>query len=855
MHTLNQQIAADHSRGVVSSEAPACIRNNLNPRFELRPYQIDAFVRFIYYFEQYPHSPKPLQLLFHMATGSGKTLIMAGIILYLYRHGYRNFIFFVNSSNIIEKTRDNFLNASSPKYLFSESISFGDRQITIREVDTFETAGQNDLNIVFTTIQGLHSKLNAPKENNLTYDAFEDKRIVLISDEAHHINAETKKGKQSKSERERIISWEGTVSKIFNSNEENMLLEFTATADLSHPEIAQKYHDKILYDYPLKQFRLDKYSKDVQVLQADLNPFERALQAIILSQYRQKIFERYGLHIKPVVLLKSKSIKESRQFFEEFNYKIKHLTPAVLVNIRENNPNKVIAKAFRYFDSQNISTENLILELQSEFAEDKCISVNSQNDSEAKQLIVNNLEAENNAYRAVFAVDKLNEGWDVLNLFDIVRLYNTRDAARKGGSFGETTLSEAQLIGRGARYCPFRITNEQPVDQRKYDDQPQHELRICEELFYHSAHNPRYIAELNKALQDLGLKAKKTIRKKITLKESFKKSDFYRTGVIYVNKRIAHNRSNIFELDESIRNRIYKAELRSGYSVVSNAFTADRQNGFRRGTKRIKLNRFPLPLLRKALSKLPFYQFSRLLTYFPHLTSMSEFISSDKYLNRVTIEIKGRSDQINRLTPQMELQAATQVLDEISVLIAGSATNYKGSKDFTPHSLSSVFNDKIVNIALDGNESFNPIKYGRHDITKETGFVLEDFYATDPELSFIAGFQKIFVSLKNNYDEIYLIKNAGYFKLFSFKDGQTAAPDFVLFLIKKGKSQSLVQQIFISINNPSLHDSSRVDFFKQIEREYRISSFPENVEYKISTRSFFKENEKPDAFVLWLSSL
>ena len=54
----------------------------------------------------------PLHLLFNMATGSGKTLIMAGLILYLYEKGYRNFLFFVNSTNIIEKTKDNFLNPS-----------------------------------------------------------------------------------------------------------------------------------------------------------------------------------------------------------------------------------------------------------------------------------------------------------------------------------------------------------------------------------------------------------------------------------------------------------------------------------------------------------------------------------------------------------------------------------------------------------------------------------------------------------------------------------------------------------------------------------------------------------------------
>ena len=62
--------------------------------------------------------------------------------------------------------------------------------------------------------------------------------------------------------------------------------------------------------------------------------------------------------------------------------------------------------------------------------------------------------------------ETLNEGWDVLNLFDIVRLYSTRDSATK---IGKTTLSEAQLIGRGARYYPFEIENYNNKYQRKFD--------------------------------------------------------------------------------------------------------------------------------------------------------------------------------------------------------------------------------------------------------------------------------------------------------------------------------------------------------------------------------------------------
>ena len=81
---------------------PDYIPQNLNPGFELRPYQVQAFENFITHFES-RNCPKPTQVLFHMATGSGKTLMMAGLMLYLYQKGYRNFLFFVNLSNIVEK--------------------------------------------------------------------------------------------------------------------------------------------------------------------------------------------------------------------------------------------------------------------------------------------------------------------------------------------------------------------------------------------------------------------------------------------------------------------------------------------------------------------------------------------------------------------------------------------------------------------------------------------------------------------------------------------------------------------------------------------------------------------------------
>ena len=304
---------------IYAALVPAYIQQGLSKKYKMRPYQYQAIGRFVYHWQKQRSDDAPLHLLFHMATGSGKTLVMAGLLLYLFEQGYRNFLFFVNSNNIIDKTRDNFLNENSSKYLFSDSILVGDKKIRIREVKNFQATNKDDLNIVFTTIQALHSRMNTPREEVISFEDLREEKIVLISDEAHHINAETKKKNTiSAEEKEALISWERTVFHILNAIYFNVLLEFTATADWSLPQIKDKYRNKIIFDYPLKQFRQEGYSKEVKVWQTNQAPLQRALQAMLLSQYRRKLFEKHGIAAKPVVLFKSKTIKDSQAFYQEF---------------------------------------------------------------------------------------------------------------------------------------------------------------------------------------------------------------------------------------------------------------------------------------------------------------------------------------------------------------------------------------------------------------------------------------------------------------------------------------------------------------------------------------------------------
>jgi type III restriction enzyme len=271
-------------RTIAQTEIPSSLKDNLNRNFELRSYQIEAFQRFIcYYKNDLDFKERPSHLLFNMATGSGKTLIMAGLILYLYEQGYRNFLFFVNSTNIIEKTKDNFLNPASIKYLFNsfgsaqdrQEITIGNRRLRVNPVENFEGVNQNEINICFTTIQKLHSDLTTQKENAITFEDFRKYKVVLIADEAHHMSATT----QEQAEVFRP-TWENTVQTIFEKNAGNLLLEFTATHDYTNSAMVNKYRNKVIFRYDLPEFRNDRFSKDVTLVYSDFDLDERICREI-----------------------------------------------------------------------------------------------------------------------------------------------------------------------------------------------------------------------------------------------------------------------------------------------------------------------------------------------------------------------------------------------------------------------------------------------------------------------------------------------------------------------------------------------------------------------------------------------
>ena len=809
-------------------EIPNFLKQGLSKRIELREYQKEAFENFITYFENEKlNKNKQVHTLFHMATGSGKTVIMAGLILYLYEKGYRNFLFFVNQTNILEKTKDNFINVLSNKYLFNEDLNYLGEKVKINVVDNFQRDifKNNNINICFTTIQKLHLDLFENKENAMTGDDFENNKVVFISDESHHVNTFTKK--KTKEEKKIQKSWETSIMNAFYSNKNNILLEFTATADLKDKNVEEKYRDKIIYNYPLKNFRESGYTKDFVNFSINTDTWKRTLIALILSEYRKFLFSDCGQNIKPVIMLKSKVIKESRSFYNEFFEKINKLDSSDFENLPKED--KYLKKALDYFrdKDKNKTFEFLKESIRDSFVEEKAIIINGNEDNNVeKQLLLNSLEDKKNNKRIIFAVDMLNEGWDVLNLFDIVRLYDTRSSA-------SYSIKEAQLIGRGARYCPFLVNEEQEKFKRKYDFDLDNKYRILETMLFHSIDDSKYISELKKALIEIGLQEKDMIERKYILKDEFKNTDFYNHGYVFSNSRIEKTRENIYEIEEDLKYKVFYPKIKNKNAKIENLIgNKNEKISDDIEIKKIKLSEIDYNILSGSAIYFNELKFNILKEKYPNLKSLKEFLSGENYLGNVAIEFKyAKGSEITGKDIYRELKQ--EVFPAICKHINEIKTEYEGREEFKPYEIKNIIKDKTIYLSSVNNEgkgesqietSNNELKL---DLSMENWYVYNDNYGTTEEKKFVKYFKnEIKPKLDEKNFEYYVIRNERFseFALYSFDKGERFEPDYLLFIKNKNNdNKSEEYQIYAEPKGEQLLlvDKWKEDFLIKIEEKQK----------------------------------
>ena len=647
-------------------------------------------------------------------------------------------------------------------------------------------------------------------------------------------------------------SWEGTVMEVLKVNFDNLLLEFTATLDYESREIAEKYQDKVIHKYDLAQFRLDKYSKEINLIRSLYEEKERIIQALILNLYRQELATSNNINLKPVILFKAKrTIAESEKNKTNFHQLIDEFAAEMVEKIQQTSTVAIVQKAFQFFDAKGLTSTAIAKLIKAHFKEKNCISANNDAEAESNQILLNTLEDENNPIRAVFAVQKLNEGWDVLNLFDIVRLYEGRDG--RAGNPGKTTISEAQLVGRGARYFPFALEKGQDPFTRKFDDDISNDLKILEELYYHTKEDSRYISELKQALVDTGIYEddENSVQLRLELKPEFKESDFYKTGQVVFNKKVEKSYDNVRSFaDLGVKNKNYNYTLSSGVGKMTGVFTKEEENNdvIKIEQEDIAVKDIPKHVIRFALSQNPFYFFDSLIRYFPNAESSSNFIESEDYLSGLEITFNGTNNRLLNINNQDYLFAINGLLATIEMEIKSNLTEYEGS-NYVKDYIHKVFKDKLIKVNK-GSERAE----GQFEVVRDPKwYVYNANYGTSEEKEFVKMFARRFKHLEKKYTSIYLIRNERELKIFD-KLGRAFEPDFVLFC-KQREGEELTYQVFIEPKGAHFvaNDKWKEDFLKEI-REAKKTIKIDTDKYLITGVPFYN-NENENEFKDILNSV
>ncbi|SOC45096.1 DEAD/DEAH box helicase family protein [Salinicoccus kekensis] len=827
-------------------EVPDYIQNNLS--HPLRGYQSQSLKQFIYTQELDNADLSFNHLLFHMATGSGKTLVLASTILYLFKeHNQQNFIFFVNSDAIIKKTYDNLTNESSSKYLFrKEGIVIDGQRISIQVVDVFPASpDSNTIYLKLTTIQKLHMDLTEPKENALTYESLENMRLVLLADEAHHINAWTRRDKRKLNTKEyEERTWENTVNTLLQLNPVNRLLEYTATINLNQDVLFEKYKDKIVYQYDLRRFMNDGYSKNVVLLRADESDENKMLNAILLSQYRKYIAQENDITLKPIIMFKSNRKAISFSANEKLLNTVQGLNVDSLSRVISlghatyKHENSIWSKMFEYYTNQPLS--EVIRDLQWDFTEETILNANDQAFlSEDNALLLNTLEEDNNPIRAIFAVAKLNEGWDVLNLFDIVRISEGMKPTKT------TTDSEAQLIGRGARYYPFEYQENRSYTRRF--DLVQTDLKVIESLHYHTINENAYIKNLEKSLESASIQVKEDEydRLEAKLKPAFKKSTVFKNGKIYINKLEKTTADDYRTLSHYNVTTDYEISLET---------TVEQHYGKRMeqtGVGQTHEVTWPVDriYIRKAIQRKPFFHFSNFKSYIPALSSMKDFIESSDFLGGSTFHVTMPLElELHHLSPLSKLKMVEKYLDYVEKKIKANYMKERGTPVFEGVAMSEMINDYYIELnKVNAKVSHMSETLLKRNMRDNHWYVYDRAIVNSLESSFIDFINDYVEELKEKYKEVYLIRNERKVKIVEINGTRGFMPDFLLYL----QGEDYTYQVFLEPKGGhlQLEDRWKEDFLLSLNEDNKIEILSENEDVRLLGIKFYSnDNEQKQDF-------
>lgn len=397
---------------------------SISSEFDLRAPNKEALRKLVFTLDG-DYDPSIMQVL-NLATGVGKTYLMAAFVEYLRRQGVGNVVIVTPGKTVQSKTVQNFM-PGSPRYITGSVVP---PEVVTPQDNSAWVARQNGaaqlsfgrevpmLAFIFNIQQLIAPKDTEGDTHGNTQDAMRRKPrrfdenagvlfdylkglddLVVIADESHLY---------------------GSSAVAFNA----ALKELDPAAAIGLTASVDKKSDHVIYEYPLYRAIQDKYVK------APVLAFRKTGYGTDEATEEQQLRDALQL----------RSIKQA--YYDSY--------------AASENREHVNAVAFVVCSDVDHATQVAELLRSPEYLgnDDAVLQVDSKHEDELTQRRLNELDRPNSPVLAVVSVNKLKEGWDVKNIAIVVTLR----------AMASEVLTQ-QTMGRGLRLPFGHYTGVWQIDQ------------------------------------------------------------------------------------------------------------------------------------------------------------------------------------------------------------------------------------------------------------------------------------------------------------------------------------------------------------------------------------------------------
>ena len=261
-------------------------------------------------------------------------------------------------------------------------------------------------------------------------------------------------------------------------------------------------------------------------------------------------------------------------------------------------------------------------------------------------------------------------------------------------------------------------------------------------------------------------------------------------------------------------------------------------------------------VVRHAINRNKNFTFNNLKKYFVGIASTEKFI---EMLNSINITVESSYKNFRELTQDDKLYVVEEILRKIADGFDKAENKYYGSDKFEPYPIKKMFSDKIirkytVNYAGDKETGISQkdkieTKY-YENLDAIEWYAYDDNYGTSEEKLLVRALKEVMEDLKENWTDIYLLRNEKAVRIYSFETGQAFEPDFLMFANDK-KYGNTSWQIFIEPKGGQFVGGSKEfsdgkeawkeEFLNEITRRDEARTLVDNSRFRIVGLPFFNE--------------